>query len=134
MRTDSLTPIGVIAIGVLAATAITYVSLAVPPAPPEPKLFELVAATSDPAQLRDSFTVYFETAVVLGTITNQWTARTNMPGSKTNVFVLETADFMLYRYAVSNATYGRMDFPDQVVAKEAAPAPREFYIRHKPVP
>lgn len=134
MRTDSLTPIGLILTGVLAASAITYVCLAVPPAPPEPKLFELRAATTDPNQLKDSFTVYFETAAVLGTVTNQWTARTNMPGSRTNVFVLETADFMLYRYAVSNATYGRIDFPDQVVAKEAAPAPRAFSIHYRPAP
>ena len=106
----------------------------VPPAPELPKRFELLVNTTDPNQLQDSFRIYFETASVLGNLTNAWVARTNIPGSMTNVVVFETADLMVYRYAISNATYGRVDFLDQVVAKEAEPTQRGFQIRYRPLP
>jgi hypothetical protein len=119
-----LVPVGVVAI---VSTAL----YAVPPAPPEPKLFILSAIPESPSQLDPNTTVFIEKAAVIGGITNQWVPRTNFPANLTNVLILEDADMAVFRGFESNSVYGAGDFFG-LVLKPAAPGNRKLGLRVAP--
>jgi hypothetical protein len=107
------------------------VAMAVPPAPPEPKLFILSAIPDSPSQLDPNTRVFVEKALVIGGITNQWTPRTNFSGNLTNVLILEDSEMAIFRGFESNAVYGAGDF-FALVLKPAAPGNRTLGLRVAP--
>jgi hypothetical protein len=111
--------------------AVATALYAVPPAPPEPKLFILSAIPESPSQLDPNTRVYVEKATVIGGITNQWVPRTNFSGNLTNILILEDSEMAVFRGYESNAVYGAGDF-FALVLKPAAPGNRTLGLRVAP--
>lgn len=116
---------------VFVTAIVSTVLYAVPPAPPEPKLFILSAIPESPSQLDPNTRVFVEKALVIGGVTNQWTPRTNFAGNITNVLILEDADMAVFRGYESNAVYGAGDFFGFVL-KPHAPGNRTLGLRVAP--